>query len=385
MVIVLFMVAPFTLSYNDSDKAEILKASFLPPAIATIASLIRWIILGIIGINFLFILQKNLKNISRPVVFLALFYIVQLVYGLTDGFDVPRFFLLSFFAVSVPLHLSFSFKYFKKQLINIFSFFIYGFIILSLFLNGSLILQGQRFFGFINNSNLYGMTAVFWALILILKLKSDEKKRNITVIIFLITVILTIILSGSRNALVGIAIVLVFSYYNKIKSSIIFLILLALSLSVLTHFVNINFVEERLFNISNSIEDSGREKLWQTAYRGIETNYFTGNGMNANIEISSTGNMHNSYIRFLLNMGLVFTVLALLQYFISLFLIFKMRKKIPLSLFAFMLAYTVANIGEDYFVGLGSSMFVYVLLTYGLINYYIIFPEDKVFQRTLQT
>lgn len=377
LVIILFIVTPFTLSYTDTDNAEILNAVVLPPFIASLSSIIRWFIIGIMALNALFIMNKNIKNISKPILFLALFYGVQLVYALVDGFDVGRFFLMSALSILIPLHLSISFKYFGKKLINIFTYCIFAFIIFSLLLNGNLALAGQRFFGFINNSNLYAMTAVFWAVIFVLKLKQDKGKKNLAVNIFLILLILTIILSGSRNGLIGIILVLALSFYNKIKNVIGFLLIFSVAFLILNNFVNLSFVEERLFNISNSVKDSGRDEIWRTAYIAISQNLYTGNGMNANIVISETGNMHNSYIRFVLNMGLVFTILSLLQYLISLYYIFLNRSKIQLVILAFLIAYTLANFGEDYFVGLGSSMFIYVLMIYGLVNYYIKFKTNR--------
>jgi len=33
------------------------------------------------------------------------------------------------------------------------------------------------------------------------------------------------------------------------------------------------------------------------------------------------------------------------------------------------------NLGEDFFVGLGSSAYIYMLFIYGFINYYLTRPE----------
>lgn len=377
LVIGLFVVAPFTLSYTDVDNAEIFDAAVLPTGIASFSSLVRWFILGIMAINTIFLLKKNIKNISKPLLFFCLFYLVQLVYAVIDGFDIERFFLMTTLSLLIPMHLSISFRQFGKKLINIFTYCIFAFIILAIALNGKQVLQGQRFFGFIGNSNLYGMTAVFWAVILILKLKLESSKKNILVNVFLVIVILTVILSGSRSGVIGVLIVLATSFFGNMKRSVIFLLVFIIGFLTLSYFVNITFIEDRFSNISNSAKESGRDELWHSAYNAISQNLYTGNGMNANIIISNTGNMHNSYIRFLLNMGLVFTVLALANYFLSIFNIIRNYKKIPLILAAFLVAYSLASYGEDYFVGLGSSMFIYILIIYGLINYFLKFNEQN--------
>lgn len=373
LVIILFLVAPFTLSYTDVDKGELFHAKVLPSIVATICSIIRWIILGIMAVNSLFLLQKNLHHISKPVIFLFAFYVVQLVYATVDGFDIPRFFLMSSFVLLIPLHISIAFRHYGKKLLKYFTYCMYFFIVFSLILNGNLVFSGQRFFGFINNSNLYAMTAVFWSVILFLRLKNNKENKNIFLYIFLVVLILTIILSGSRNGLIGILIVLLFNFHNKLKIFLIGVVLLIAAFYFLSNITDLHFVTDRLFNIENAASDSGREDVWSRAYAAISQNLYTGNGMNANNIFANTGNMHNCYIRFILNMGLIFTLIALIQYVLSIFYVLINRNKVPVVILAFLIAYTVANFGEDYFVGLGSSMFIYIMILYGLINYYLKF------------
>src|SRR5690606_26599131 len=124
-----------------------------------------------------------------------------------------------------------------------------------------------------------------------------------------------------------------------------------------------------------SAADSGRQEIWDRATYMINNNLLWGNGMNANYEIASAGNMHNVYIRFLLNMGLVFTVLSLLMYLMSMIAAVISQRYVPLLLPGYLFVYALMNVGEDFFVGLGSSAFIYMLFIYGFINYYLTRPE----------
>jgi hypothetical protein len=100
-----------------------------------------------------------------------------------------------------------------------------------------------------------------------------------------------------------------------------------------------------------------------------------GYGMNAPLELIDTGNIHNCYVRFLLTMGYPFTILTLLCLLILILFVAK-DKKVPKPLVGFLFGYILANYGEDFFVGVGSSMFIYVVMTIGLISFYSLKKEE---------
>src|SRR5690606_40825657 len=106
-----------------------------------------------------------------------------------------------------------------------------------------------------------------------------------------------------------------------------------------SYYIDLSFITDRFENIRNVTADSGREVIWELAYIAIEQNFWWGNGMEANLLIANTGNMHNSYIRFVLNMGIIFTILTLLMYVFSLMATFRKRMYMPLVLFGYLVVY----------------------------------------------
>lgn len=374
LVIALFAVAPFVMSVSDSEMTELVSARTLPPIISTGASVIRWAILGILaGIGLMYLNLKKVFKISTPVYLLSLFYIVQFVYAVVDGTDYFRFLALSILSLFIPPVIGDAIGQ-NRRITKSFVYCIAFFLFLSVLLNGHLVLSGQRFFGFIDNPNAYGISTVFWLVILLLVNQYYPFDKRLFYILAG-TIFLTMLFSGSRNAMVGIMLIFILQYYNKLRSLAGSLIILILLLTVVSYFIDLSFVLGRFEHLSDAAADSGREDVWKRAYFAINNNFWLGNGMNANMLIAGTGNMHNCYIRFVLNMGIVFTVLALLMYFLSILSIFANKRKVPLILTGYLAIYGLMNVGEDYFVGIGSSAFIYMLFIYGFINYYLTQPK----------
>lgn len=370
LVIALFAVAPFVMSVSDSEMTELVSARTLPPIISTGASVIRWAILGIlVGIGLIYLKVKKVFKISTPVYLLSLFYLVQFVYAVVDGNDYFRFLALSILSLLIPPVIGDAIRQ-NRRITKSFVYCIAFFLFLSLLLNGHLILSGQRFFGFIDNPNAYGISTVFWLVILIVVNQYYNFDKRLFYILAG-AIFLTMLFSGSRNAMVGILLIFILQYYNKLRSLAGSLIMLILLFTVVSYFIDLSFVLGRFENLSGAAADSGREDVWKRAYFAISNNFWWGNGMNANMVIAGTGNMHNCYIRFVLNMGIFFTVLALLMYFLSILSIFANKRKVPLILTGYLVIYALMNVGEDYFVGIGSSAFIYMLFIYGFINYYL--------------
>lgn len=355
------------MAYDNLDRADRFSVSILPLYITQYASVIRWVFLALMVLLSLPLVMRERVKLSAPVIFFTLFYFFQFIYALVDGFDYDRFLLMTVLSFFVPSFISFSLKQ-NFKIISRINYVIIFMVLLSLYMNGAQVLSGQRFFGFLNNSNLYGMTALFWLVLVLLELKNRSK---IYLKVLLIVILLTIILSGSRNGVVGALIVLSFNYQHALGKYIKMLLVFSGIVYIMASAIDISFLTNRLFNIGDAYEDSGRSVIWERAYGAIQQKFWSGNGMNANQTIANIGNMHNCYIRFMLNMGFVFTFLCLLQYTLSLFSVFTKLKYIPSVLLGFLISFALMNIGEDYFVGLGSSVFIYVLFIYGFINYYL--------------
>ena len=366
LAITLFVVAPFVMTFEDEEGAIRMGAQMLPEYMLTITSALRWSILGAMLIISFFMLRRY--KISTPVLFLTLFYFIQFVYAAVDVFEYRRFFSMTILCLFVPPLLGYIIKT-NKNIVKYLLYSITFLLVVSLLLNGQMILEGRRFLGFMANPNAYGATAVFWLAII---LYADSRKliKKSFFFILLTAIFLTTIFSGSRNALVGLCIVIVFSYYKQINKLIGVSMVLLVITALIAQFIDIAFATERLGNIAQAFTDTERDEIWARAQQSINQNFWFGNGMDANWRIVGIGNMHNSYIRFLLNMGIIYTVLALLMYFISIASA-HFNKRVPPVFVGYLIAFALMNVGEDFFVGLGSVVFVNLLFVYGFINYYI--------------
>lgn len=375
LVIALFAVAPFVMSVSDSEMTEVVAARTLPPFVATAASALRWAILGIL--TAMWLMHLNVKKgfkISRPVYLLSLFYLVQFVYAVVDGTDYIRFFALSILALIIPPVIGGAIGQ-NRRITKTFVYCIAFFLLFSIVLNGHVVLSGQRFFGFVDNANAYGISTVFWLVILLLVNEHHSINKKLFYVL-VGAIFLTMLFSGSRNALVGVILIFVLQYYNKLKSVAVSLIMFILLFIATSYFIDLSFVMERFENLSGAAADSGRSAVWERAYSAINNNFWLGNGMHASEVFAGTGNMHNCYIRFVLHMGIIFTVLTLLMYFLSILSVFAKKNKVPLILPGYLIIYALMNVGEDYFVGLGSSAFIYMLFIYGFINYFLTKPNE---------
>lgn len=375
-VLVLFFVAPFAMSFENEDTASLIGARMLPSFVIESAKILRWLCFALLALFALKKVQERtqLFQFSLPIVLLSGFYFIQLLYAIIDGTDILRFFLLTVLSLLIPASISYALLK-RPKIMQYFVYFILFFLVVSILLNGYMVLAGQRFFGFMNNPNAYGISCVFWMAVLLLAERNKMVNRKFFIVAF-IGILITMLFSGSRNGLVGVLLVVLLSYFTQAKRFSLVLLIGGLGLFATTYFIDLNFVIDRFLNISDSFEDSGRADVWQRAYFAIEQNLWWGNGMDANYQIADTGNMHNCYIRFVLNMGLFFTIIALLFYFFSIAVTLKKYKFIPLVLPAYLIAYALMNVGEDFFVGIGSSAYIYILFIFGFINYYFLNKKE---------
>lgn len=370
LVLILFLIAPFIQSdTSDESQPDIIHS--IPPFVSVIAFYSRWLIIGILVLYFLFSTDKIKKYITKYNILFTLFYLVQFLYALTTQTDVARYLSLFVLAFVLPIVISSQIddKKFYLKPIN-FQIVVFFFIILSIIVSGTVVFSGLRFQGILGNSNMYGMSAVFW--LTLVQLSSKTKFNLIlTVLIFI-----TIVLSGSRGSLVAGLVVILFSYQKYMKQLLIGSAIMSILIFGMSKVIDLDFIFNRFEDVGNSAAASGRQPIWDKAFHYININPL-GYGMNAPLELISTGNIHNCYIRFLLTMGYPFTILSLLFFFGMIVLAFY-DKKIPKPIIGFLIGYALANYGEDFFVGIGSSMFIYVVLAIGLLSYYSIFNKKEI-------
>jgi len=369
LLIALILISPFIQSINDTDKADLFSINVLPPIVSQITGSIRWIIFGCSVFLLFGSLKKYWVGIDKRYLLIFGFYAIQFLYAFATQVDVWRYVGLSVISLSIPFLTYVAITNNRAATLTYLQYSIYLVVSLSLITNIGMIATGMRFQGFSNNSNLFGITAVFWLTLLLIR-DSKPKMEKINSF-FVLVVLLTLVLSGSRNAMFGAFIVLIFHFGSNLKSVLIPGLSFVISIFILVSIFDLHAITDRLLNFENAVEDSGRSVLWESVFPHIKMNLLWGNGMDSNMRLANSGNMHNCYIRYLLNMGLVFSLLSFMFYIIYIVttILFKWNT-IPRCLIGYLLAYTFWNIGEDFYVGIGSSIFIFFNVIIGLITFY---------------
>lgn len=147
-----------------------------------------------------------------------------------------------------------------------------------------------------------------------------------------IPIVLAVFMSGSRTAVIGIAMFLVFSRFYKISPLIGFIGLVAAA--ILAEVVSSNLVPiveylglSDFFRVETLEDGSGRYIAWNFAWENIQDFYWFGRGfafdewlMFENQEVLNDlghqGGVHNTYLIVWLNTGLIGLILFLRAYFL---------------------------------------------------------------------
>ena len=99
-------------------------------------------------------------------------------------------------------------------------------------------------------------------------------------------------------------------------------------------------------------------------------NIFIGNGLSGHLQILNSTNLHNGYLSlfFMIGIPLGFMVLVL---FIFAVILSIQRSNFENSFVKhFLVSFVILNFGEDFLIGLGSPIFFYVLMVFGILAYH---------------
>ena len=186
------------------------------------------------------------------------------------------------------------------------------------------VLLKNRFKGFMGNPNGLGLLMLMFYPLIDLFVKRGEvlMKRHWQIIIKL-TIVLVILLTGSRNAFFSI--IIYESAYFLHNNKGLFLITLT-SVVIAYYSISINdiigFVQKlglvNFFRVESLLDASGRTEVWEVAWREIKRSPWLGNGMmydnhyivdyaakhfGSNVERHWSG-IWNSYLSLMLNVGI---------------------------------------------------------------------------------
>ena len=372
ILLTIFIILPFLMGDLNLESAELLHITPLPSFVTKAASTIRWILFVFITIYVFFHITHITKAKGVQIIYmLCFFYVIQFIYALASNSDIFRYLGLTIISFSLPLAIGKFYYISRCNILEKIKLITYFLLVLNILFGFNSLNYNMRFQGFVNNPNTYGIIALFWLTILLLPTYNTSKKKNIINNLFVFICIFTIIATGSRAAFIGVIIILFSFFYMKgFKTTLLLVSLILIGLMIMSNFIDLPYLD-RLGNIGLNNVDEARKDLWETSMYHIKNNLWFGNGMDAPIKLINTGNIHNCYLRYLLTMGLFFTLLSFLFYFIFFMKILRSLKKVPNVLIGFVFAYTVMNIVEDYYMGIGSSAFLSFLIIVGFIITYI--------------
>jgi O-antigen ligase len=195
--------------------------------------------------------------------------------------------------------------------------------------------HGGRLRGLFGNPNGLGLFALLTFLFsfLVIHFRPDLFSKRDKLIIYVL-IIIPLLLSGSRNVALALALFYVLSTFYKMSpflGFIIFLIFLLLYEIIGSNYILIikTLGLESFFRLETLQMGGGRFVAWKFAWEQIQYNFFLGKGiafdeyiMRKNYHMLSAlgheGGVHNSYLIIWLNTGLI----GLLAYFYSFILVF---------------------------------------------------------------
>jgi len=193
-----------------------------------------------------------------------------------------------------------------------------------------------RYCGILGNPNGLGIFTILFFLIfsVVANYYPDLFLRKEKALIY-ICIYVSIILCGSRTALVGTLIFFIFQYFYRLSpffGFIVFIIFLMVYQVITTNIevIVIGLGIEEYFRIETLKSGSGRLVAWQFAWELIQDNMFFGKGFSYTDYIfkqnagilgvrGHQGNAHNSYLTFWIDTGIVGLVLYLRAFLLSFF------------------------------------------------------------------
>ena len=203
-----------------------------------------------------------------------------------------------------------------------------------------------RYNGLLGNPNAIGIyCTVFFFLFYIGKSRFPQLFSKADTLIIYLLIILSLIFSGSRNAMMSILLFTLFSRFHKASPVLSFALLLLAGLTYQLFLDNVGSIIQSLglqkeLRAETISEASGRLIAWRFAWEHIQNNFFVGMGWDYDVHIfmkyqrmlmmmGHNGGVHNVAFGFWLTLGLV----GVLLFFFGLFYTFiKAASKSPFAI-----------------------------------------------------
>ena len=327
----------------------ILSDSFYLP----FAKTIKPVIIFLLGFFFLSNQQKfrPLTNLHSSFIPFFIIAIITLVQSETLFVSIEKLisYILLFMCVpnfTVLIYREYGNKAFKEIIIFTSILLLIG--LLYQYINVDVaISHGGRFRGIFGNPNGVAMFCVFFYILfaIINEYYPDLLSRG-DKLYFFVGVVCSIILSGSRNSMVCVLIFYLFYKINKISPFLIFVFFIFIAVSFQMIESELVTIIQRVglshyFRLDTLKSGSGRGVAWAFAWEHIQKNLFFGKGFDYNQYLfllpknrqmlnmlNHQGDVHNVYLGFWLDVGLVGLILFFTAFF---YLFYKASKATPVA------------------------------------------------------
>ncbi len=328
---------------------------------------------------------NNLYKIYIP---FFLFAIITMLTSISDPFIAVCIqktisFIISFMIIPnfvTKLYREKGEQFFKRLVYFLFTTLITGFI-LKVIAPGVASIGTGRYRGVLGNPNGLGLYAFFTFIVLFVIIDYFPKIFNkYEISIFYLTIFLSILLTGSRNAIISILIFYMFQRFFKISP--FFGFIMSIVIVVIAEIISSNlssiltrFGLGQYFRVKTLDDGSGRYIAWAFAWKHIQQNYFVGKGFSYDEyymrqhygeleKLGHQGGIHNSYLTFWMDQGLI----GLLLYFRSFFIMFLRAAHNTKFAFPIMFSIAFTAFFESWLVGSLSAYAFLALLIFTLIS-----------------
>jgi hypothetical protein len=251
---------------------------------------------------------------------------------------------------------------------------------------------GARYQGILGNPNGLGLFCFFTFMLLAIVRQMHKNLFTSFETVFIYSlVIISLLLTGSRNSIIGVLIFVFFKKFYKINP--FFGLIMVIIVGFLAEIVGNHFsvIVSSLglgdfFRVKTLDNGSGRYVAWLFAWNHIQENFFIGKGfgydehyMRSNWDLLSRmghqGGIHNTFLTFWMDFGLI----GLLIYLRSYFLAFIYAAKKTLFAFPILFAITFTAVFESWLVGSLNPHNILFLIILTVIS------DDTFYTETVKT
>jgi O-antigen ligase len=305
------------------------------------------------------------KNVSQtltfpaPMLVLAVPYFLLLFWSIVTSSEHVRYMIMFFSITFSPIGLVFLLKKSHIKIVAKFSIFVLSFLVfISALYSYFNISTHPRVAGIHNNPNLMGVWLVS---LLAVVLYFQEYVKRVVVFWLVFGVSVLALFSGSRLGFGTLLLVLI-PFVFKLKALPLFMLSSVAIISV--YFMGTAGFNFRATDFDSAVSDSGRIFIWLRAFECISAEPLVGHGMLGAQNCVDIGNVHNSYLRVAVMLGLPLATTFFVFFFAFLAYVFILRVS-PYIKFYF-LGLPFAFFGEDYISGVASPFFPFFIFILAL-------------------